>query len=121
MGYAYILLTIVLTVFGQLVLKWRLAAYGALPEDLLERASFLLRLVLDPYIFSGLAAAFVAALAWMAALTQLELSRAYPLMSLSFALVLVLSAWLLGEQLSLHKAGGVALIVLGAVVIGYGR
>ncbi|OGA01406.1 MAG: hypothetical protein A2Z64_10445 [Betaproteobacteria bacterium RIFCSPLOWO2_02_67_12] len=121
MGYAYLAITLLLTVAGQLLIKWRVVAYGALPEALPAQAGFVLRLLLDPYILAGLGAAFAAALAWMAALTQLELSRAYPLMSLSFALVLVLSAWLLGEQLSLHKAAGVALIVLGAVVIGYGR
>lgn len=121
MGYAYLAITLLLTVAGQLVIKWRVTGYGALPEPLAAQAGFLLRLLLDPYILLGLGAAFAAALAWMATLTQLELSRAYPLMSLSFALVLVLSAWLLGEQLSPHKAAGVALIVLGAVVIGYGR
>jgi len=120
-GYVYVLLTIALTVYGQLVLKWRIASYGELPGGPPERAGFLLRLLLDPFILSGLFAAFLAALAWMAALAELELSRAYPMMSLSFVLVLLLSGWLLGEPLSPAKLGGVALIVLGAVVIGYGR
>jgi len=121
MGYAYLLVTIVLMVSGQLLIKWRIPSHGALPEAMTERIAFLFGLVIDPFIFCGLAAAFLSALAWMAALTQMELSRAYPLMSLSFALVLVLSAWLLGEPLSAHKVGGVALIVLGAAVIGIGR
>ena len=121
MGYAYLAATLLLTVAGQLLIKWRVADHGALPDDWPAQAGFVLRLLLDPWILAGLVAAFAAALAWMAALTQLELSRAYPLMSLSFALVLVLSAWLLGEQLSLAKAGGVALIVLGAIVIGTSR
>lgn len=121
MGYAYLAITLLLTVAGQLLIKWRIVGYGALPETPYAQAGFVLRLLLDPFILAGLGAAFAAALAWMVALTQLELSRAYPLMSLSFVLVLVLSAWLLGEQLSLHKAAGVALIVLGAVVVGYGR
>ena len=120
-GYVYVLLTIALTVYGQLVLKWRITAYGELPGGASERAGFLLRLLLDPFILSGLFAAFLAALAWMAALAELELGRAYPMMSLSFVLVLLLSGWLLGEPLSPAKLGGVALIVLGAVVIGYGR
>lgn len=121
MGYVYVLATIVLTVYGQIVLKSRVGAHGALPEGVLDAAGFLLRLLLDPLILSGLAAAFLAALCWMAALTHLELSRAYPLMSLSFALVLALSVWLLGEPLSPAKLAGVALIVLGTIVIGYGR
>lgn len=121
MGYAYVLATVVLTVYGQLIIKWRITGYGALPEDLGERGAFLARLLLDPLILSGLAAAFFAALAWMAALTELELSRAYPLMSLSFVLVLALSVWLLGEPFTLGKAAGIALIVAGTIVIGYAR
>lgn len=121
MGYVYVLATIVLTVYGQLVIKWRVSSYGALPEDLGERGLFLVRLLGDPLILSGLAAAFVAALAWMAALTELELSRAYPLMSLSFVLVMGLSAWLLAEPLGPGKLAGVALIVAGTILIGYGR
>jgi len=121
MGYVYVLVTIALVVLGQLLIKWRIAAYGALPEGFAERLAFLLKLVIDPYIFCGLAAAFVAALAWMAALTQLELGKAYPLMSLSFAVVLALSSWLLGEPLTAHRVAGVALIILGAAVVGYGR
>ena len=121
MGYLYVLTTIVLTVYGQVVIKWRVGAYGALPEPPLEQVAFLLRMLLDPFVLSGLAAAFVAALAWMAALTQLELSRAYPMMSLSFVLVLVASAWLLGEQMSAATVAGVALIVLGTILIGHAR
>jgi drug/metabolite transporter (DMT)-like permease len=121
MGYAWVFATIALTVYGQLVIKWRLGAYGTLPEGAGAAALFLARLLLDPLILSGLIAAFLAALAWMAALTELELSRAYPLMSLSFVLVLALSVWLLGEPLTAGKAAGIALIVAGTIVIGYAR
>jgi drug/metabolite transporter (DMT)-like permease len=121
MGYAWVFATIALTVYGQLVIKWRVGAHGPLPESAGAAAFFLARLLLDPLILSGLAAAFLAALAWMAALTELELSRAYPLMSLSFVLVLALSVWLLGEPLTPGKAAGIALIVAGTIVIGYAR
>jgi multidrug transporter EmrE-like cation transporter len=42
-------------------------------------------------------AALLAGVAWMVALTMFELSPAYPLMSATFALVLVLSALFFGE------------------------
>lgn len=112
----YVLLTIAFTVYGQLILKWRIGEFGSLPEPLGERLVFLLRLVFDPLIFSGFVAAFVASLTWMAALTRLELSVAYPLMSLSFVAVLLLSALLLHEPLTGTRVAGVALIVLGTAV-----
>jgi uncharacterized membrane protein len=114
--YGYVFLTIAFTVYGQLVLKWRIADLGAMPAGLREKIAWLLALCFEPWIFSGLVAAFLASLAWMAALTRFELSYAYPFTSLSFVLVLVLSAGLLNESLNSYKVFGVALIVIGTVV-----
>lgn len=118
--YGYIFLTIALTVYGQLILKWRLASAGAMPEAFGPKLQFLVALCFDPYIFSGLVAAFVASLAWMAALTRFELNYAYPFTSLSFVLVLLLSAWLLHEGLNVERTVGVALIVAGTLVAARG-
>ena len=108
--------TIGFTVYGQMILKWRIAKYGALPEGGVEKLRFLIGLLFDPLIFSGFVAAFVASLSWMAAMTRFELSHAYPFMALNFVLVLALSAWLLSEPLSPARLAGVALIVIGTVV-----
>lgn len=120
LDYLYIVATIGFTVYGQLILKWRLAKFGPLPADLFEKLKFLISLLLDPAIFSGFAAAFLASLAWMAAMTKFELSHAYPFMSLNFVVVLLLSGWLLSEPVTLQRALGVGLIVLGTVVAARG-
>lgn len=120
LDYLYIVATISLTVYGQLILKWRIAKFGSLPTDLFEKLKFLISLFLDPAIFSGFAAAFLASLAWMAAMTKFELSHAYPFMSLNFVVVLLLSGWLLSEPVTLQRALGVGLIVLGTVVAARG-
>lgn len=120
LDYLYIVATIGFTVYGQLILKWRIAKFGPLPADLLEKLKFLISLLLDPAIFSGFAAAFLASLAWMAAMTKFDLSHAYPFMSLNFVVVLLLSGWLLNEPVTLQKTLGIALIVLGTVVAARG-
>ena len=120
LDYLYIVATIGFTVYGQLILKWRIAKFGPLPTDLLEKLKFLISLLLDPAIFSGFAAAFLASLAWMAAMTKFDLSHAYPFMSLNFVVVLLLSGWLLNEPVTLQKTLGIALIVLGTVVAARG-
>ena len=114
--YFYIFSTIVLTVYGQVVLKWRINAFGEMPLGLVEKLKFLILLLFDPAIFSGFAAAFLASLAWMAAMTRFELSHAYPFMSLSFVMVLLLSGWLLNEPITMAKVAGVVLIVIGTAV-----
>jgi multidrug transporter EmrE-like cation transporter len=120
LDYGYILATIVLTVYGQIILKARIGAHGALPTNLDEKLWFLVRLLFDPLIFSGFAAAFVASFAWMAAMTKFDLSHAYPFMSLNFAILLLLSGWLLNEPISVQKILGVALIVFGTIVAARG-
>lgn len=118
--YLYIFATIGFTIYGQLILKWRIAKLGVLPAGSGEKLKFLLLLLVDPAIFSGFLSAFLASLAWMAAMTKFDLSHAYPFMSLNFAIVLFLSVWLLGEPMSAPKVIGVALIMLGTVVAAQG-
>ncbi len=60
-----------------------------------------------------MAAALLAGMAWMAALTQLELSQAYPLMGFSFVLILIFSAVCFQEPITWVKVIGVFLIVGG--------
>ena len=115
-SYIYIALTIIFTVYGQIVIKWQASNAGPFPEDFNDKLLFLLRLVFNPWVLSGLAAAFLASLAWMAAMTKFDLSHAYPFMSLAFVLVLFLSAFFFNEPLTFSKIAGMALIVGGILV-----
>jgi len=116
MSYVYVAATVLLTVYGQLVIKWQVGNAARL-ADPAERTAFLLSLLLNPWVLSALAAAFAAALSWMLAMVKLDLSHAYPFVSLSFVLVLFLSAWIFGEPLTWPKIAGVALII-GGVALG---
>lgn len=116
MDYLYISGTILFTVYGQLVIKWQVSRAGAFPVEATERIWFLLRLVLNPWVISSLAAAFLAFLSWMVAMTKFELSYAYPFTSLSFALVLGLSAVLFHEAITLSKVLAIAFIVAGIII-----
>ena len=116
LDYFFIFATIALTVFGQLILKWRMDQVGPLPIGIGGGLRHILGLLIDPVVLSSFGAAFLASLAWMAALTRFELSYAYPFMSLSFVFVLVLSVAFLGETLTLNKVIGVALIGIGTAV-----
>lgn len=113
-------MTIALTVYGQLILKWRISKFGPFPEEGMEKVRFFISLFLDPAIFSGFAAGFLASLAWMAAMTKFDLSHAYPFMSLNFVVVLLLSGWLLNEPMTIQKTIGISLIVFGTIIAARG-
>lgn len=116
MDHLYVCGCIALTVYGQLILKWRIASYPSMPESATGKAWFLAGLLIDPFIMSGFAAAFIASLFWMAAMTKFEISYAYPFMSLAFVLVFLFSVVFLGEAFTLGKVLGVVFIVTGIVV-----
>src|SRR5690625_8021359 len=112
MGYLYIFGTILFTVYGQLMLKWRIDKVGSLPADTFDKIIFVFRLLLDPLILSGFLSAFVASLFWMAAMTKFDISFAYPFMSLSFMLVFIFSIFIFVEHVSFHIVFGFTLFVL---------
>ena len=116
MSYVYIALTILLTVYGQLVIKWQVSKAMLTQGSHQPSVAFVIALLTAPWVLTGFAAAFVASLAWMLAMRRLPLSHAYPFMSLNFVLVLVLSSTLFGEPLTRGKVLGVAVIVLGVIL-----
>ncbi|MBU8975645.1 EamA family transporter [Lysobacter sp. FW306-1B-D06B] len=116
MSYVFIALTILLTVYGQIVLKWQV---GLNPTATIENLTLrpILTLLLNPWVISAFAAAFGASLCWMAAISRLPLSKAYPFTALSFPLVALLAAWLFHENFDMHKVGGTALVIAGVIVL----
>lgn len=120
MSYVYVFASIFLTVYGQIVIKWQVAGAGPFPEATADRAMFLGRLLLNPWVISALAGAVLAALSWMVAMTKLDLSHAYPFVSISFVLVLLLSGLLLNEPIGWYKIVGLVLVVSGVIVSSQG-
>ena len=115
--YFYIFGTLFFTVYGQILLKWRLSGLKViLPEGFSEKIVYLTKLIFDPFIFSGFASAFIASLFWMAAMTKFEITQAYPFMSLAPALVFVIGILFLGETFSIGKVLGLGLIIMGIIV-----
>jgi len=112
MGFVWIAIAILLTAYGQVVLKWRMNLMGPMPGEPWHGLIYLLRAFLDVYVLSTFAAAFAAGLAWMAAMTRFELTFAYPFMAATFAVVLVCSWAFLGEAMTWNKVACICLIAV---------
>lgn len=120
MSWIFIAITVVGTVYGQIVLKWQVSRAGALPPGTGEKVEFLARLMVTPWVISVWISAGIAALAWIAALTHFELGRAYPFVGLTFVTTLIASAVLFGEALTLLKVVGTLVVVLGVIIASQG-
>ena len=118
MGYFYIFGTIFCTVYGQLIIKWRITDYGDMPEIFFDKILFLLRVFFDPYVLSGFISAFIASFFWMAAMTKFDLSFAYPIIIAGLVLLTTLfGIILLNESISMGKIAGPLLILSGVIVL----
>ncbi|MGX9718970.1 EamA family transporter [Stenotrophomonas acidaminiphila] len=116
MSYVFIALTILLTVYGQLTLKWQVGVHGHLLAAPLQPLN-LVQLLLKPWVVSAFVAAFGASLCWMAAISKMPISRAYPYMAINFFLVALLAVAIFHEQLDSYKIAGTLIIMLGVVVL----
>ena len=116
MGYIFVALTILLTVYGQLVLKWEVSRAAPMPSEASQMVVHLFTLLLKPWVISALGAAFLASMCWMAAVSRFEISRIYPYMALNFLIVGFAAVPLFGEALTLSKVIGLVFVVLGIVI-----
>ncbi len=120
MGYVFIAGTILFTVYGQLIVRQQIGEIAEVPNGL-GLFRFLVEFIFTrPLVLSGLAAAFVASLFWMATLTRFELSFAYPFMALNFLIVVVIGVAVFGEVLNASKIIGLLIVCGGLVVIAQG-
>lgn len=119
MGLLFALGSVVLVSAAQLLLKW---AMMQLP-DISQLPQFLSSLSHLPLptaaLLLGLLAYALSMLCWLLALKRLPLSRAYPLLSLSYLLVWLAALWLPGLNEAFHwgKLAGASLIVGGLLLI----
>ena len=56
---------------------------------------------------------------WMAVLTRMELSRAFPLTALTYVTVPALAFLFFGEHLPVLRVAGIAVIIAGVILIGW--
>jgi drug/metabolite transporter (DMT)-like permease len=115
MKYAFIAGTLILTAYGQIIMKSRalvLSTQGTKEG----KFGYLVAMFSDIWVISGLMAAVIAASCWMLAIQQTPISVAYPFMALSFVVIPVLAMLFLGESVSFGQWCGMVLIVVGISV-----
>lgn len=112
--------TVLLTSYGQLVIKWQVGLFRPATEGVLGMLPAIMQLVLRPWIISAFGAAFAASLCWMLAVSRLELSRAYPFMAVNFLIVCIVAVPMFGETFTTTKAIGLSTVVIGLVILSQG-
>ena len=118
--HVFIFGTIILTVYSQLIMRWQVTEAGVPPSDMVAKLVYIVNLLLNPWVLSGILATFLAGVSWMLTMTKFEISYAYPFVSLNYLLVLAAGFMLFNETISTAKILGSVLVILGIVVIAKG-
>lgn len=113
----YILISVLLGATGQVLLKKGMLLIGPLTLSIVEIGDILLRLVTNPFVVLGLGTYVVSTVIWLVALSRVDLSYAYPFVSLSYVLMLLASWLLLHENLSTIRLLGTFVIVMGVFLV----
>lgn len=118
--HIYIVMTVMFTVYSQLIMRWQVSLAGPLPESISEKFGYVISLLLNPWVFSGILATFFAGISWMLVMTKFQISYAYPFVSLNYILILIASFILFDESITVTKLVGSILVILGIIVISRG-
>jgi len=96
-------------------LCFKLAAMHAAPFA--TDGLWLLRVVREPWVYGAIAGYLGAFVTYMGLLRHAPVGPAFAASHLNVVSILLVSAWLLGERLSLLQLAGAALIVAGILVL----
>lgn len=115
--FVLLLTGVLLNAGAQLLLKAGANSVGpvSLTADSLVSAS--IRFATEPHIFGGLVCYAISVVVWIIALTRVEVSVAYPMLSIGYV-VNAAAAWaLFNEQVTPMRMLGIGIIVIGVWIV----
>lgn len=103
---------------GQISWKYSMNNRGQINDfGSLLQPNTIYSILTDKYIIVGLLLYVLAFLLWLGAMSTLDISFMYPMLSLAYVLTALSAFVFLGEHISLTRWMGIILIVVGCILI----
>jgi drug/metabolite transporter (DMT)-like permease len=115
-GIYFVLICVLFNVSGQYTIKVGMNRFGEITVDQ-NILLTLLKVLSMPTTLLGLSFYIIGSASWLIALSKVELSVAYPMLSIGYIIVMILSYFLLNETMTVWKILGTCMIVAGVVFI----
>jgi len=117
LSVSLVLAGVLLNAAAQLLLKAGTNAVGHFEFSAANIVPVGLRLALEPFILSGVACYVVSLVVWIMALSRVEVSIAYPMLSIGYVINAVAAWYLFGESLTALRLTGIGFIVVGVFLV----
>ena len=114
----FLLMTgVLLNTGAQVLLKTATQTTGPVVLEAARVQVFASTLLATPAFWGAIAAYALSVTAWVAGLSRVPVSQAYPLLSAGYVIALLCGWGFFGEVLSLARVAGVGLIVAGVLLV----
>jgi len=112
-----ILFTVLTNAAAQLMLKRGMTGIGSFDIAGDGLIGTIFRVVFNPFVFAGLCTFVISMASHLIVLSKVQISYAYPFLSLAYVVVAAYAYFVFNEDLSLTRIAGIGLIVLGTIFI----
>jgi multidrug transporter EmrE-like cation transporter len=114
-----LLVSVSFAVAGQVTLKAAMDRIGRIGSaQVSEAGDTLLRAAKEPLLWVGLFLFGVSALFWLVVLSRVPLSVAYPIVGISYILIVLFAKVFLSEEVPTLRWAGVFVVAMGIAIIG---
>jgi len=113
----FILFTVLTNAAAQLMLKQGMLSLGTLSFTADTMIARIFQILFNPWVFAGLATFVISMASHLYVLSKVELSFAYPFLSLAYVAVAIFAYVLFKEDLNSWRIAGIAFICVGTVLI----
>lgn len=112
-----LIIAIILGIIGQTCLKLGANAFKTMDLSKLN-ASAMIKIFSTPTILAGVILYGLSSVFWILTLTKEDLSFAYPMLAISYVAITLISVFLFNEKITMLRGAGIALVTIGAILIG---
>ena len=117
LSFALVLLGVLLNAAAQLLLKAGTNAIGQFQFSAANLAPIGWKVATQPHILGGLTCYAVSVIVWIMALSRVEVSVAYPMLSIGYVVNAVAAYFLFGEALGAQRLVGIGVIIVGVYLV----
>jgi multidrug transporter EmrE-like cation transporter len=117
LSFSLLMTGVMLNAGAQLLLKAGTNSVGAFEFSSANILPVGWKLATEPHIIGGLGCYVISVVVWIMALSRVEVSIAYPLLSVGYVVNAIAAYYLFGEAVTPMRLTGIAIIIAGVWVV----